>query len=77
MLFCKSFKYELPTGKELIYKCVVRNKNKKNAARDRHVKGNELIQVQLADVYMAGTSDGVQQLGNRKIKLDHEENKQA
>ncbi|WP_181438736.1 YozQ family protein [Paenibacillus sambharensis] len=36
------------------------------------LKGTELTHEQFSDVYMAGTSDGVHQLKDRKVKVERQ-----
>jgi hypothetical protein len=47
----------------------MKNENEQN---DQNLKGTDLTQEQFSDVYMAGTSDGVHQLAEGKIKIENE-----
>lgn len=47
----------------------MKNKNDLNVQK---LKGNALTREQFSDVYMAGTSDGIHQLAEEKIKIINE-----
>ncbi|CAM4492981.1 YozQ family protein [Paenibacillus tarimensis] len=46
----------------------------RQTSRDENhkLKGTELTHEQFSDVYMAGTSDGIHQLKDRKVKVEQE-----
>lgn len=41
-------------------------------SRDKKLEGSSLTQEQLSDVYAAGTSDGIHQLADGKVKITDE-----
>lgn len=43
-----------------------------NIDEQQNLQGNALTKEQFSDVYMAGTSDGIHQLAQKKIKVDNE-----
>ncbi|MDD9267158.1 YozQ family protein [Paenibacillus sp. GCM10023248] len=49
-------------------------KNDKKS-KDRELQGNALTHEQLSDVYAAGTSDGIHELAEGKIKITNETSK--
>ncbi|WP_171644083.1 YozQ family protein [Paenibacillus phytorum] len=46
-------------------------KNEKES-RDKQLEGSSLTHEQLSDVYAAGTSDGIHQLAEGKVKITDE-----
>ncbi|MGO4274691.1 YozQ family protein [Paenibacillus sp. TAF58] len=46
-------------------------KNDKDA-RDKKLEGSALTHEQMSDVYAAGTSDGIHQLAEGKVKITNE-----
>ncbi|WP_162251184.1 DUF4025 domain-containing protein [Paenibacillus sp. Root444D2] len=41
-------------------------------SRDKKLEGSSLTQEQISDVYAAGTSDGIHQLAEGKVKITDE-----
>ncbi|MBB3110290.1 hypothetical protein FHS18_002357 [Paenibacillus phyllosphaerae] len=48
------------------------SEQKQQSQQQSNLQGNDLTEEQLNDVYMAGTSDGIQQLANGIVKIENE-----